>query len=102
VPLPRRVAAWWAAPSCSPGSTRTSTSTRCSSSAPSPRPTTAVTSGRWWFGVGAALASLIWFGGLGFGARLLAPLLARPRSWQVLELLIAATMVLVAVKLALG
>ncbi|MBM7516160.1 LysE/ArgO family amino acid transporter [Nocardioides nitrophenolicus] len=58
--------------------------------------------GRWWFGVGAALASLLWFGGLGFGARLLAPLLARPRSWQVLELVIAATMVLVAVKLALG
>ena len=58
--------------------------------------------GRWWFGAGAALASLLWFCGLGFGARLLAPFLARPRSWQVLELCIAATMVLVAVKLALG
>lgn len=58
--------------------------------------------GRWWFGAGAALASVLWFCGLGFGARLLAPLLARPRSWQVLELCIAATMVLVAVKLAVG
>ena len=58
--------------------------------------------GRWWFGVGAALGSVLWFCGLGFGARLLAPLLAKPRSWQILEVCIAATMVFVAVKLALG
>lgn len=58
--------------------------------------------GRWWFGLGAAAASVLWFCGLGFGARLLAPLLARPRAWQVVELCIAATMVLVAVRLALG
>ncbi|MDQ6527299.1 LysE/ArgO family amino acid transporter [Nocardioides sp. LHD-245] len=58
--------------------------------------------GRWWFGAGAAVASVLWFCGLGFGARLLAPLLARPRAWQVVELCIAATMVLVAAKLALG
>lgn len=58
--------------------------------------------GRWWFAAGAVTASVLWFSGLGFGARLLAPLLARPRAWQVLELLIAATMVLVALKLALG
>ncbi|WP_436700132.1 LysE/ArgO family amino acid transporter [Nocardioides sp. BYT-33-1] len=58
--------------------------------------------GRWWFGAGAAVASVLWFCGLGFGARLLAPLLARPRAWQVLELCIAATMVLVAVRLARG
>ncbi|GAA3668177.1 LysE/ArgO family amino acid transporter [Nocardioides ginsengisoli] len=58
--------------------------------------------GRWWFGVGAALGSVLWFCGLGFGARLLAPLLAKPRSWQVLEICIAATMVVVAVKLALA
>ena len=59
-------------------------------------------SGRWLFGVGAALGSVLWFCGLGFGARLLAPLLAKPRSWQVLEICIAVTMVVVAVKLALG
>lgn len=58
--------------------------------------------GRWWFAAGAVTASVLWFSGLGFGARLLAPLLARPRAWQVLELLIAATMLLVALKLALG
>lgn len=60
------------------------------------------TAGRWWFGVGAALGSVLWFATLGFGARMLAPLLARPRAWQVLEIAVAATMVLVAAKLALG
>lgn len=58
--------------------------------------------GRWWFAIGAATASFIWFSGLGFGARILAPLLSKPRAWQILELLIAATMILIAVKLALG
>jgi L-lysine exporter family protein LysE/ArgO len=59
-------------------------------------------SGRWWFGVGACVASAVWFTGLGFGARLLAPLLASPRAWQVFDLLIAATMLVIAVKLATG
>ena len=58
--------------------------------------------GRWWFAIGAILASLVWFSGLGFGARVLAPVFARPRSWQVLEGLIAATMILIALKLAAG
>ncbi|WP_110180685.1 LysE/ArgO family amino acid transporter [Nocardioides solisilvae] len=59
-----------------------------------------VVDGRWAFGVGAMLASVAWFSGLGFGARALAPLLARPRAWLVLELVIAATMLFVAAKLA--
>ncbi|MGH3171486.1 MAG: LysE/ArgO family amino acid transporter [Trebonia sp.] len=59
-------------------------------------------SGRWWFAVGACCGSTLWFSGLGFGARLLGPLLSRPRSWQVLDLLIAATMLLIAAELALG
>ena len=58
--------------------------------------------GRWWFAVGACLASAGWFTGLGFGARFAAPLLTTPRAWQVLDLLIAATMLLVAAKLATG
>jgi L-lysine exporter family protein LysE/ArgO len=58
--------------------------------------------GRWWFTAGAGAASVVWFCGIGFGARLLAPLLAKPRAWQVLDLLIAATMVFVALKLAAG
>ncbi|MGW5347051.1 LysE/ArgO family amino acid transporter [Streptomyces sp. NPDC004050] len=48
---------------------------------------------RWAFGIGAGLASLIWFAGLGYGARLLSGVLARPRAWRVLDGLVAATMV---------
>ncbi|MFM7505507.1 MAG: LysE/ArgO family amino acid transporter [Rubrivivax sp.] len=47
---------------------------------------------RWWFGLGAAVASLVWFTSLGYGARLLAPEFARPRAWQVLDALIGLTM----------
>ncbi|KQY51591.1 LysE/ArgO family amino acid transporter [Nocardioides sp. Root140] len=61
-----------------------------------------VVDGRWWFALGAVVASVVWFSGLGFGARLVAPVLERPRAWQVLEVLIAATMLLVAARLALG
>jgi L-lysine exporter family protein LysE/ArgO len=57
---------------------------------------------RWWFAVGAGTASALWFTGLGAGARLLAPLLGTARAWQILDLLIGATMVLLAVKLALA
>jgi len=55
---------------------------------------------RWWFAVGALVASALWFFGLGFGARFAAPLLTTPRAWQVLDLLIAATMLAIAAKLA--
>jgi L-lysine exporter family protein LysE/ArgO len=56
--------------------------------------------GKWWFAVGACVASTLWFTLLGFGARFAAGLLATPRAWQVLDLLIAATMLGIAVKLA--
>ena len=48
--------------------------------------------GRWWFALGAASASLCWFAALGFGARLLRPVFARPLAWQVLDGIIAVTM----------
>ena len=47
---------------------------------------------RWWFAAGAAGASVLWFTSLGYGARLLAPVFARPRAWQVLDALIGVTM----------
>lgn len=47
---------------------------------------------QWWFAVGAIGGSVAWFTGLGLGARRLAPLFARPRSWQVLDGLIATMM----------
>ena len=59
-------------------------------------------SGRWWFALGACAASLVWFAGLGYGARLLAPRLASPRAWQVLDVLVGLVMVAIAVRLALG
>ncbi|MGH3360309.1 MAG: LysE/ArgO family amino acid transporter [Nocardioidaceae bacterium] len=48
---------------------------------------------QWWFGAGAIAGSVAWFTGLGWGARVLAPIFARPRAWQVLDGLIAAMMV---------
>jgi len=44
------------------------------------------------FVLGGGVASAVWFMALGFGARLLGPVLARPQSWRVLEALVAATM----------
>ncbi len=41
---------------------------------------------------GAGLASAVWFVALGFGARGLTPLFARPAAWRVLEGLVALTM----------
>ncbi|MFT3873223.1 MAG: LysE/ArgO family amino acid transporter [Nocardioides sp.] len=58
--------------------------------------------GRWWFAVGAALGSILWFTALGYGARLLAPLLAGPRAWQLLDVLVGLVMLAVAASLALG
>ena len=58
--------------------------------------------GRWWFAAGAALGSVLWFTGLGYGARRAHRLLAHPRSWQVLDVLIGLTMLAIAAKLALG
>ncbi|MBQ0803363.1 MAG: amino acid transporter [Sulfitobacter sp.] len=53
------------------------------------------------FGAGAVSASFVFFFGLGYGARLLSPLFARPRSWQILDGLIAVTMWAIAAKLLL-
>jgi len=58
--------------------------------------------GRWWFAVGACLGSILWFSGLGFGARYASRWLARPRAWQVLDVLIGLTMLAIALSLALG
>jgi L-lysine exporter family protein LysE/ArgO len=58
--------------------------------------------GRWWFALGACLGSTVWFFGLGYGARLLSPLLKSPRAWQLLDVGVAATMLIVAASLALG
>lgn len=57
---------------------------------------------RWLFGAGAMVGSVVWFVALGYGARLLAPVLARPRAWRVLDGVIALIMWALAVRVALG
>lgn len=47
---------------------------------------------RWWFVSGTLVASVLWFFGLGYGARLLRGLFARPTAWRVLDSGIAVIM----------
>ena len=51
------------------------------------------------FAAGAVTASFLFFFTLGYGAAWLRPIFAKPSSWRVLELLIAAVMWLIAIKL---
>ncbi|MFS0718537.1 LysE/ArgO family amino acid transporter [Arthrobacter sp. 1P04PC] len=55
--------------------------------------------GRWWFGAGAGLGSILWFTALGVGARYLAPLFRRRGAWRVLDAGVAVVMVALAVAL---
>jgi len=57
--------------------------------------------GRIAYGGGAALASFVWFFGLGYGARLLEPVFARPAAWRVLDIIIGVVMAGLAISLAL-
>ena len=53
------------------------------------------------FGVGAALGSFSFFLALGYGARLLAPVFAKPSAWVVLEVIVGCTMWAIAAGLLL-
>lgn len=55
--------------------------------------------GRIYFALGAMLASVLWFSGLGLGARYLTPVFAKPRAWQILDGVIALVMWALAVSL---
>lgn len=57
---------------------------------------------RWWFAAGGALASFGWFFVLGYGARALTRFFATPRSWQILDWVVAAMMLVIAARLAFG
>jgi L-lysine exporter family protein LysE/ArgO len=57
---------------------------------------------QWVFGAGAVLASVVWFTALGVGARRLAPVLAKPAAWRVLDALVAVLMAALALSLILG
>lgn len=52
-----------------------------------------------WFVLGAIAASFVFFFSLGYGARLLAPLFATPRSWRIFDMVVGLVMWAIAVSL---
>ena len=57
---------------------------------------------RWWFWLGASIGSFVWFFGLGYFARVLAPFTSSMRFWRILESLIAVVMFFIAGYLLFG
>lgn len=55
--------------------------------------------GRWWYYAGTVTGSTLWFIGLGYGARFLRPLFAKPTAWRVLDAIIACVMIFLAFKI---
>jgi L-lysine exporter family protein LysE/ArgO len=53
---------------------------------------------QWWFASGAAVASVMWFSALGFGAGALARAFRQPRSRQILDVFVAVVMVVTGVR----
>ncbi|HWI31868.1 MAG TPA: LysE/ArgO family amino acid transporter [Microbacterium sp.] len=56
---------------------------------------------RWLFAAGAVAGSVAWFFGLGFGARYLGQWLRSPKSWRILDAIIAAVMIGLGISLAI-
>lgn len=57
---------------------------------------------RTFFIIGASAFAAIWFASIGFGARFLAPLFARPAAWRVLDVVTGLMMSVIAVILVRG
>ena len=55
---------------------------------------------RIYFGIGACLASFIWFFTIAYGAKLLTPIMQKPSHWKIFDLLIAIIMFAIAFNLA--
>ena len=55
---------------------------------------------RVYFAFGACIASFVWFFGIAYGARLLAPIMQNPRHWRILDTFIASIMFIIALNLA--
>jgi L-lysine exporter family protein LysE/ArgO len=51
---------------------------------------------QWWFALGGAAASFVWFFSLGYGAKLLSRFMSSVRFWQVLDMAIAVVMFTIA------
>lgn len=56
----------------------------------------------WKFGIGAVFGSFVFFFSLGYGARVLAPIFAKPKAWKILELLVGVMMLSIAASLILA
>lgn len=56
---------------------------------------------RWIFAAGAVAGSVLWFTGLGYGARALAGVLSSPRTWRWIDASIGVLMVFLAIRLVL-
>ncbi len=54
---------------------------------------------QWWFGAGAAIASVVWFMALAAAARLAHALLTRPRVWRAVDCFVAVVMTVTAARL---
>jgi len=57
---------------------------------------------QWWFGAGAAGGSVVWFCGLGYGARLLSGLFARPAAFRALDAFTSVVMVVIGIRVLVG
>ncbi|ASY16013.1 L-lysine exporter family protein LysE/ArgO [Candidatus Planktophila sulfonica] len=57
-------------------------------------------SDRWYFAIGASVASVLWFTVIGFGARAASKYMSRPIFWKILDSLIAVVMFSIAITLA--
>lgn len=57
--------------------------------------------GKYWFGAGAACASFVWFFALAYAGRWMGPLFAKPRAWQILDIIIGIIMFGIAFSLLL-
>lgn len=55
---------------------------------------------RWFFAIGGATASLVWFTAIGFGARSASRFMSKPIFWKILDSIISTVMFTIAITLA--
>ena len=56
---------------------------------------------RWFFAIGASIASLFWFSSIGFGAKAASRLMSKPIFWRIFDTFVALVMFSIALTLAL-
>jgi L-lysine exporter family protein LysE/ArgO len=56
---------------------------------------------RWYFAIGASVASLVWFTSIGFGAQAASKLMSKPIFWRIFDTLVALVMFTIAFTLAI-